>query len=153
MTPAPGLSSFDVTVHWLVNRLTTSIDEEDLDEPADDSEDERDDRSMSSTTTSNAASKRHDSTPPSEVASTVTTSSDTTPEKTSENGTSFQKLRSMPASALSDRNEPSDVLAHPDISLFDPIHSQWVGCNGRANKLADTCYIFWVCGSLSVSLL
>lgn len=151
MTPAPGLSSFDVTVQWLVNRLTTSIDEEDLDEMEQDSEDDRDDHSMASTAASNTASERRQSTPPSEVASTVATSSGSTPEKKDERDTSFRKIRSMPASALSDRNEPSDVAAHPDISLFDPVHSQWVGCNGRPNKLADTCYIFWVCGSLSVS--
>lgn len=28
---------------------------------------------------------------------------------------------------------------------------QWVGVNGRCNKVADTCYSFWVGGSLGVS--
>lgn len=27
---------------------------------------------------------------------------------------------------------------------------QWVGVNGRCNKVADTCYTFWVGGSLAV---
>lgn len=27
---------------------------------------------------------------------------------------------------------------------------QWTGFNGRANKIADTCYSFWVMGSLGV---
>jgi prenyltransferase beta subunit len=30
---------------------------------------------------------------------------------------------------------------------------EWTGFNGRCNKIADTCYAFWVHGSLSVSLL
>ena len=33
-------------------------------------------------------------------------------------------------------------------SLF---YLDWVGFNGRANKIADTCYGFWVGGSLKVS--
>jgi len=28
---------------------------------------------------------------------------------------------------------------------------QWTGFNGRVNKIADTCYAFWVMGSLGVS--
>ena len=28
---------------------------------------------------------------------------------------------------------------------------RWVGVNGRCNKVADTCYTFWVGGSLGVS--
>jgi geranylgeranyl transferase type-1 subunit beta len=29
---------------------------------------------------------------------------------------------------------------------------EWTGFNGRCNKIADTCYAFWVHGSLSVRL-
>lgn len=43
-------------------------------------------------------------------------------------------------------NEPP-ALTH--LSLEDPEH---VGCNGRCNKRADTCYCFWVGASLMVSL-
>ena len=35
-----------------------------------------------------------------------------------------------------------------EISLFE---RQWVGVNGRCNKVADTCYSFWVGGTLGVS--
>ena len=28
---------------------------------------------------------------------------------------------------------------------------QWAGFNGRCNKVADTCYAFWVGGTLGVS--
>lgn len=29
---------------------------------------------------------------------------------------------------------------------------QWIGFNGRCNKVADTCYSWWVIGSLDVSV-
>ena len=37
----------------------------------------------------------------------------------------------------------------PGLSLEE---AQFVGFNGRCNKLADTCYSFWVTASLDVSL-
>ena len=37
----------------------------------------------------------------------------------------------------------------PEVSLYE---RQWVGVNGRCNKVADTCYSFWVGGTLGVSL-
>ncbi len=37
----------------------------------------------------------------------------------------------------------------PGLSLED---SQFVGFNGRCNKRADTCYVFWVTASLDVSI-
>lgn len=39
-------------------------------------------------------------------------------------------------------------LSLDDLSLND---SPYVGFNGRFNKQVDTCYTFWVAGSLSVS--
>jgi geranylgeranyl transferase type-1 subunit beta len=27
---------------------------------------------------------------------------------------------------------------------------QWIGFNGRSNKIADTCYSWWIAGSLAV---
>ncbi len=41
---------------------------------------------------------------------------------------------------------PSQPL--PEVSLYE---RQWVGVNGRCNKVADTCYSFWVGGTLGVS--
>ena len=35
-----------------------------------------------------------------------------------------------------------------EVSLYE---RQWVGVNGRCNKVADTCYSFWVGGTLGVS--
>ena len=35
-----------------------------------------------------------------------------------------------------------------EVSEYD---RQWVGVNGRCNKVADTCYTFWVGGTLGVS--
>ena len=37
------------------------------------------------------------------------------------------------------------------VPSAEDVLSQWVGCSGRINKVADTCYVFWVVGSLSVS--
>lgn len=75
---------------------------------------------------------------------------------------SFEKLGSRPLSA-----NTTEPLPLPDLQDTENLVSarsppppedatgleavQWVGCAGRANKLADTCYVFWIGGSLSVS--
>lgn len=42
------------------------------------------------------------------------------------------------------------VLPHAPIEMSS--HDlQWAGFNGRCNKVADTCYAFWVGGTLGVS--
>ncbi len=41
-------------------------------------------------------------------------------------------------------------LEHPPIDVSAE-EMRWVGVNGRCNKVADTCYTFWVGGSLAVS--
>jgi geranylgeranyl transferase type-1 subunit beta len=38
----------------------------------------------------------------------------------------------------------------PDILPFTPASLTWTGFNGRLNKIADTCYCFWVTGALGV---
>ena len=50
---------------------------------------------------------------------------------------------SVSIDAASHTNPPS-----VEISEYD---RQWVGVNGRCNKVADTCYTFWVGGTLGVS--
>ena len=48
---------------------------------------------------------------------------------------------------------PAEIALHaepPSIEV-SPYHQQWVGVNGRCNKIADTCYSFWVGGTLGVS--
>ena len=42
----------------------------------------------------------------------------------------------------------------PESPLIEPSPDQMlhVGVNGRCNKVADTCYTFWVGGSLGVGL-
>ena len=37
------------------------------------------------------------------------------------------------------------------LSELSQYERQWVGVNGRCNKVADTCYSFWVGGTLGVS--
>ncbi len=43
-----------------------------------------------------------------------------------------------------------DSLANASIEM-SPHDLQWAGFNGRCNKVADTCYAFWVGGTLGVS--
>ncbi len=43
------------------------------------------------------------------------------------------------------------ILPNPSIEM-SPHDLQWAGFNGRCNKVADTCYAFWVGGTLGVSL-
>jgi geranylgeranyl transferase type-1 subunit beta len=145
-TAAPGLSSFDTTIQWLVSRLTTSIDEDELNDD-DDDEDDGDDHSVVSANSVNN-NDAMSAAPSTSTSATSTSSSQAAPEQEH----SFEKIRSAPASSLSDRREPTRVVEDPDVSTFDPVHSFWTGCSGRPNKLADTCYVFWVCGSLTVSL-
>lgn len=40
----------------------------------------------------------------------------------------------------------------PDFKPLDEASLKWAGFNGRLNKLADTCYCFWVTGTLGVSI-
>lgn len=51
---------------------------------------------------------------------------------------------------------PVDENCEPDLPIpvdphFDSLSVQYTGMNGRANKIADTCYAFWVGGALDVS--
>lgn len=43
-----------------------------------------------------------------------------------------------------------NVSDPPDIASLSLNDSHFVGFNGRSNKRADTCYAFWVAGSLAV---
>jgi len=54
---------------------------------------------------------------------------------------SFVKLSSLPL------RPPETPQQHHWPS---PIEARWAGMNGRCNKIADTCYAFWVSGALTV---
>lgn len=43
------------------------------------------------------------------------------------------------------------IQSSPETSRTEPIDLNWIGLNGRTNKVADTCYSFWVGGTLGVS--
>jgi prenyltransferase beta subunit len=49
--------------------------------------------------------------------------------------------------SLYSRNGDEDIPAVSGLSLED---KHFIGCNGRVNKRPDTCYSFWVGGSLDV---
>ena len=58
----------------------------------------------------------------------------------------FHVQGAFPVSAVEASHHPLD--ASIEVS---PAEMQWVGVNGRCNKVADTCYSYWVGGSLGVS--
>lgn len=69
--------------------------------------------------------------------------SDPTPQKVPPK---FHVASAHPAGAETvSPSEPSSI----EISKEE---MRWVGINGRCNKVADTCYTFWVGGSLAVCL-
>jgi geranylgeranyl transferase type-1 subunit beta len=44
------------------------------------------------------------------------------------------------------------IVKLPDFMPLDEASLKWAGVNGRLNKLADTCYCFWVTGTLGVGI-
>jgi len=52
-------------------------------------------------------------------------------------------------------DENSKIAEEPDDSSTtqSDLEYQWVGFNGRCNKVADTCYEWWALGSLAVKYL
>lgn len=59
-----------------------------------------------------------------------------------------EEPETKPAASLNPGNSEIDQLAAAGLSLED---TYAIGCNGRLNKVADTCYSFWVDASLYVS--
>lgn len=49
-----------------------------------------------------------------------------------------------------DDGEDTDSEDNPDETSPHVSETEWVGINGRPNKIADTCYSWWVAGSLAV---
>lgn len=68
------------------------------------------------------------------------------PSKEDDEG--FKIIRSTPASLEQPRGVARESAA-PLLSQ-ESVRTRWTGFNGRANKVADTCYAFWVGGSLQV---
>jgi geranylgeranyl transferase type-1 subunit beta len=64
---------------------------------------------------------------------------------TSHNVHSFMDLKDGPQSDVN--QDPRSGKPTTAIEL------QWVGFNGRCNKIADTCYLWWVGASLAVSVV
>ncbi|KAI9695761.1 MAG: hypothetical protein M1820_008433 [Bogoriella megaspora] len=70
-----------------------------------------------------------------------TNSDETDTPKTCHDSHSFVKLSSFPSKM------GEIAYASRPTSNFE---LQWLGFNGRCNKIADTCYAWWVCGTLSI---
>jgi geranylgeranyl transferase type-1 subunit beta len=49
-----------------------------------------------------------------------------------------------------DDGEDTTSEGKPDESCLNGSEIEWIGINGRPNKIADTCYSWWVAGSLAV---
>lgn len=116
-----GLTSVESTIRWLLSRLTTFVDEPD---------DDSDDDSVSSLNGFVGDGFNGDH----------TTSSDS-PFLSTHSQTAF--------SSLEEDSEPDMPI--PVDPHFESLSTQYTGLNGRANKIADTCYAFWVGGALDVS--
>ena len=56
---------------------------------------------------------------------------------------------SASVAAPTERTPPHSMESNTNETNIEDLH--WAGFNGRCNKVADTCYSFWVGGSLSVS--
>ncbi|KAF2842742.1 terpenoid cyclases/Protein prenyltransferase [Patellaria atrata CBS 101060] len=74
-----------------------------------------------------------------EAADTYSDETDTT--ATCHDAHSFVKTRSVPAKSdeTCEKDRPP-----PAVEL------QWIGFNGRPNKVADTCYAWWTCASMAI---
>ena len=121
-----GISSRHKTICWLTSRLTTAVEEDEIESPAANFPPHR------------ASSSSEPSAKPGSLS----------PEDNPAGASSFQKLRSMPVGQTSRpaATPQSDLSAMPgDIPVY------WTGFNGRPNKIADTCYAWWVGASLKVS--
>ncbi|KAK4947708.1 geranylgeranyl transferase type-1 subunit beta [Elasticomyces elasticus] len=97
-----GLTSPDLTIHWLASRLTATIS----------SEDEED-----------------------------TYADETDTPETCHDAHSFVHTANFPTS-MGETSEKSRPTSHFALD--------WVGFNGRCNKVADTCYAFWVGAGLTL---
>ncbi|KAL6709681.1 geranylgeranyl transferase type-1 subunit beta [Coniothyrium glycines] len=97
-----GVTNVPKTLHWLVSRQTTTLDEDDgLD----------------------------------------TFSDETDTSETCHDAHTFVKLGPYPS-----------VQAKANIKGRPHMHFEldWVGMNGRPNKIADTCYAYWTCTPLQI---
>lgn len=74
-------------------------------------------------------------------------SEDTSLDSTAES--SFMKMGSQPVYSSLDEDSGPDMPIPVD-PRFESLSTQYTGLNGRANKIADTCYAFWVGGALDV---
>jgi len=115
-----GLTSVHATIRWLLSRLTAFVDEPDDDSDTD------------------------------SVSSVNAFGSD---------GTSGNRTSSIEPSFIDMQSEclqsPTEEGDEPDMPIpvdphFESLSVQYTGFNGRPNKIADTCYAFWVGGALDV---
>lgn len=165
------LSNPDLTVRWLLCRLTTFVEEKE-EEGDDETEPDTgmsDDDALSTVTD---AMQTPDTSFPSSSDGAQLDSA--TPGEASSHGQNvmqdaglkgFHKIRSYPTPPVEgDAADP--VAAPPQLAASQNlIHAaspppagdddtasqqEWAGFNGRPNKLADTCYVFWVGASLKV---
>lgn len=137
-----------MTLRWLLSRVTDFVEEEHID---DDTDAEGDTEMLSSDGSSTANEAFH-------TPDTSFSSNNDYAARDNAHSHTLEKLGSHTANASAPPPVPNVLdaksvnVATPPLPEEDNGSStmQWAGCNGRANKLADTCYAFWVGGSLSV---
>lgn len=69
-------------------------------------------------------------------------------EEETPNDEVHQLQRDVASLSVSDRIDSLSDLTPPGADLL-----RYAGFNGRVNKVADTCYCFWVAGTLAVRKL
>lgn len=77
-------------------------------------------------------------------------------EEEDEEADAEEKPESEPQPAQNEAVETNlseQIEKLPDFMPLDEASLKCAGFNGRLNKLADTCYCFWVTGTLGVSIL
>jgi len=115
-----GLTSVNATIRWLLSRLTAFVEEPD------------DDSDTDSVSSVNA------------FGSDGTNGNGSSSTEPSFINMQSQSLQS-PTEEGHERDMPIPVDPH-----FESLSTQYTGFNGRPNKIADTCYAFWVGGALDV---
>lgn len=142
----------DLTLRWLMSRITTFVEEE---QPGEDDETDGEVDSHHSDDLSTASEALQTSN-----SSYADPASKYGPANGEAKAPSFEKLGSRPAPVENSQQPPSQLansenIVHagsaPPEESGEDLMPGYAGMNGRPDKMADTCYVFWVGASLNVS--
>lgn len=147
-----GITSSAATVRWLVARLTNNIHEDDDDADPDGHKPEP--SSNQSTSSSLNSNERGVPVGDAGIVLNATTPLPADPHGPDPPTSKFLQSTSRSPSTGSPQSElPQGPLspASPASPSANSVTGECTGLSGRTNKIADTCYAFWVGASLEVS--